>query len=300
MGALLDDLMEPKLVLARDLAYTQYEYAPLPPLPRKKRAKSSEPRTHIIVGDTQIKEGVDTRHLDWVGSFIADEFTDHENVQVWVLGDWWDMPSLSSWDGKGSKRMENQRVTSDVAAGNEAFARFDAYLPKKKSWEYHFLFGNHEDRITRAVYANPQNDTLSLALLDTKHFERHPFLEVVWSDGIAYSHYFHPASSGRAYGGSIENRLARIGHSFTMGHQQGLLHGMRPTLVGTLHGLVLGSTYLHDEDYMAQGNSLHFRGIMLCRQVEGGNYDPQQISLDYLCRRYEGIRLTEYLEKTRV
>lgn len=299
MGALLDDL-DPGLVVKRDLAYTQHEYAPRKPLPRKKRPKSTEPPTHIVIGDLQVKPGVDTRNLDWIGSFIADEFAGHRNVKLKAIGDGADMESLSLYD-RGKKEMEGRRFIADVDCFNEAWARLDAYIPKEPTWTYDYYFGNHEYRIVWAASENPQLDgLLSLALLDTKQWRRHEFLSVHEDDGVNYSHYFHPVQSGRPYSGSnIELRLQKIGRSFTMGHQQGLLHGVRNVLGTLQHGLVIGSSYLHDEEYLGfQGNN-HWRGIVVCHQVENGDYDPQFISLDYLCRRYEGIRLSEYLEKTR-
>ncbi len=117
-------------------------------------------------------------------------------------------------------------------------------------------------------------------------------------DGIAYSHYFYNPMTGRPYGGqNIETRLKTVGHSFTMGHQQGYWVGMREALGSRHRGLVAGSCYLHDEDYKGpQGNS-HWRGIVVCNQVERGSYDLMEVSLDYLCRRYEGLRLTEWMER---
>lgn len=296
---MLADDLDPKLVIARDLSYTIHETKPRGPLPRKRRAKSQEPPTHILIPDTQVKPGVDTRHLDWIGSFIHDEFSDHENVVNIIGGDWWDMPSLSSYD-RGKKEMEGRRFVEDIAAGNEAFARFDSYIPKKKSWEYHFLFGNHEDRICRAASENAQLDgLLSLALLDTKQWERHAFKEILLRDGVHYSHFFYAENTGRPYSGSnLETRIKQVMVSFSMFHQQGLKWGRVNTISGPRIGLVAGSCYLHDEEYRGPQAQDHWRGIVICRQVENGDYDVQPISLDYLCRSYEGIRLSEYLEKT--
>jgi hypothetical protein len=42
-------------------------------------------------------------------------------------------------------------------------------------------------------------------------------------DGVHYSHYFSNTHSGKPIGGSIDNRLNKIGHSFVAGHEQGLL-----------------------------------------------------------------------------
>lgn len=297
MGRLTADQLDPKLSLAHDLAYTRYEATNIAPLAKKKRAKSAELPTHIVIPDLQVKPGIDTRNIDWIGSYCA-ELADLENVKVIIGGDFWDMPSLSFYD-RGKKEMEGRRFVADIAAGNEAFARLDGLIPKKKSWEYHFLFGNHEDRITRAASANAQLDgLLSLDLLDTKKWQRHTFLDVVWLDGVAYSHYFYNWNTGRAYGGeNLGLRLKTIGHSFTMFHQQGKQYAVRATTNGMHHGLVLGSGYLHDEEYRGPQAQDHWRGIAIKYQVANGTYDPRFWSLDGLCMRYEGVRLSEYLER---
>lgn len=46
-----------------------------------------------------------------------------------VLGDWWDFPSLSSHDEKGSAKKENARVVEDLAAGTAALKRLMDPLP---------------------------------------------------------------------------------------------------------------------------------------------------------------------------
>ena len=296
MGRLLEDQLDPDLVLKRDLAYTTFEGDAKPLKARKSRGHLA---THIFIPDTQVKPGVDIRHLDWIGSYIADSIGDRENVKMVVAGDWWDMPSLSSYD-VGTARMEGRRVAEDIAAGNYAFARFDGLIPKKRSWEYHFLFGNHEERVQRAVNANAQLDgLLSLALLDTKQWQRHDFLDVVEIDGVWYSHFFANPMTGRPYGGqNVETRLKTIGHSFTMGHQQTYMYGLRFVGSQSQHGLVAGACYLHDEDYKGPQGNAHWRGIIVKNEVADGSYSIVEVTLDFLCRRYEGIRLSEYLEKT--
>ena len=42
------------------------------------------------------------------------------------IGDHWDMPSLSSYDKKGSRQMEGKRYVKDIDVGNEAMDRFMA------------------------------------------------------------------------------------------------------------------------------------------------------------------------------
>lgn len=294
----LADLLDPRLVLKRDL-----EAASAPKLePRrlkpKRLAKADQPPTHVVIPDNQIKPGVPTAHVEWVGCYIADALGDRENVEIIDLGDFWDLASLSSYD-KGKRQMEGRRLAADLLAGNKAFARRDAVLPKKKSWRKRILRGNHELRLQRMIDLDAQLEGLiSMDLLDTLDWEVHDFLDVVWLDGVAYSHYFYQPNTGRPYGGeNLGLRLKTIGHSFTMGHQQGLLYSVRATTNGMQHGLVCGSCYTHDEEYRGPQAQDHWRGIVVCNQVENGTYDPLFVSLDYLCRKYEGIRLSEFRAK---
>lgn len=187
----------------------------------------------------------------------------------------------------------------DIAAGNDAFARIVAPMERErqrrirrrlKRWnpECHSLFGNHEGRIHRALNREPK----FAGMIGDHHcvtpgFQRHPFLEVVRIDGIAYSHYFSNVNSGKPIGGAIDNRLNRIGESFVQGHEQGFLYGCRQFPGGyTRHGLVCGSYYLHDEDYKGRQGNGHWRGIVVLNEVQNGSYDLMSLSLDYLRRKY--------------
>jgi hypothetical protein len=118
-------------------------------------------------------------------------------------------------------------------------------------------------------------------------------------DGYAHHncHYFYHPNTGRPYGGeNLYTRLKNIGHSFTMGHQQGMAYAVRPVGRTRHHGLVVGSCYLHEEKYLGPQSTAYWRGIVVCHQVEGGTYDPMFVSLDYLCHRYERKTLRTYLE----
>lgn len=253
-------------------------------------------RTHLVIPDTQVEPGRPIDHLRWIGYYCEDRYSGQQLTRI-HLGDHWNMGSLSSYD-KGRGKMEGRRVKRDIAAGNRAFGLLTVQ-PPDTAWDDHFLFGNHEDRITRAVESDIQLEgLLSLDALDTRHWQRHDYLTPVTLDGVVYAHYFYNPMTGRPYGGAnIETRLRTIGHSFTMGHQQGLGIGMR-YVNGRQHvGLVAGSCYLHDEDYLGPQGNAHWRGIVVCNNVEAGSYDPMFVSLDYLCRRYEGVRLADYTPK---
>lgn len=265
--------------------------------------------THIVIPDTQAKLGVPTDHLRWIGMYIVDKFKD-EPVKIIHLGDHADMPSLSLYD-KGKRAMEGRRYRADIDAANEAWAILNEPLvqlnktrraTKHKGWhpERHILMGNHEDRILRAVDLDAQLEgVISLSDLNYEKsgWKTHPFREILWLDGVAYAHYFYNHMTGKPLGGNVESRLKNVGHTFTMGHQQTLMYGLRFVAGQSQHGLVAGACYLHDEDYKGPQGNAHWRGIIVKHEVREGSYDPMFISLDYLCRRYEGVTLEKFLKK---
>jgi len=264
-------------------------------------------RTHLVIPDTQAKPGVPTVHLEWIGAYIIERKPD----VVVHLGDHADMPSLSSYD-VGKRSFEGRRYNNDIDAANEAFdilcaplERYQDHQRKIKHKLYqpelHITLGNHEDRINRAT-----NDDAKLhGLISTDDlnyaahgFTVHEYLQPVAIDGIYYAHYWAAPMTGRALGGSALSRLSKIGHSFVMGHQQTLDYAVRflPGSGQQQFGLVCGAAYLHSENYKGglQGNA-HWRGIIVLHQCENGAADPMFVSLDYLCRRYEGVSLAAFM-----
>lgn len=257
---------------------------------------------HLVIPDTQVKPGVPTDHLRWIGQYAA---TKKPDVIV-QLGDHWDFPSLSSYD-RGKKAMEGRRVDADIEAGNEAFRKLDAPIAHEEErtarrgtpWtprKVH-LRGNHEHRLQRAIEDDARMEgVLTFDDLDTCGWEVHDFLEVEWIDGIAYSHYFYNPNTGRPYAGAnVETRLKTIGYSFTMGHQQGLKQANMPTIGGMKRGLVAGTCYLHDEEYLGPQGNKEWRGIVMCNEVADGDYSIMEVTLDFLCRKYEGVPLKEFM-----
>jgi hypothetical protein len=250
-------------------------------------------KRHLLIPDTQVRGGVDTKHIDWAAQAIVEYRPD----VVVMIGDHWDMHSLSTHDAPGSEHMENARYWDDVNAGNAAFARLCRPMQKvmarekgRKKWKPRcvFTFGNHEHRITRAVAKEPRlTGAYSLTHLNTQHFERHGFLEIVNIDGLAYSHYFANILSGRPIGGTIPNRLNKIGRSFVCGHEQGMQYGM-VQYPGSIrrHGLVAGSFYSHHESYRGAQGRDEWRGIVVMNEVQNGDYCVMPLTLDYLKRAF--------------
>lgn len=253
-------------------------------------------RRHLVIPDTQIEPGVDTSHIGWCAQAIVDYMPD----VVVMIGDFGTIPSLSSYDKPGGMKLEGARIKADIDVCNEAakvlVAPMEAEIARRekghlKRWNPRLVYtkGNHEDRLDRVA----KNDAKFEGMVDSDMivlpgFEVHEFLEIVDIDGIAYSHYFANTHSGRAIGGSIDNRLNKIGRSFVQGHQQGFMYGSKqfPGNV-TRHGVVAGSFYLHDEDYRGPQGKGEWRGIVVLNEVrDGGNYDIMPLSMDYLRRKY--------------
>lgn len=264
--------------------------------------KREGPRRHFIIPDTQTRPGVPLDHLDWIGRYIALKRPD----VIVHLGDHWDFPSLNGHEQPGSVPLEGARYADDLFVGNEAFKRIALPIEaeiariaknKQSAWTPRkvFLFGNHEARADRVANNNPKFvGTIGSDQCDVRDWERHRFQEQVLIDGIYYSHFFSNTGTGKPIGGEIPNRLAKVNASFIQGHEQGKRDGSRITSTGkTLYGLVAGSCYLHLEPYRGP-HQRHWRGVFLLSEVEDGEYDRAEISLKYLCRRFEGMELYQF------
>ena len=249
----------------------------------------------IFVPDLQIKEGVPLQHLRAIGNYIADKKPDN----VVFAGDNADMPSLSSWD-RGKMCFEGRRYRSDIQSHNDGMSMLMEPINRERSkgnWEVEVdeTLGNHEHRIDRAVQEDSRleglmsiND-LQLAQLG---ITSHEFLKVIVRNGAAFSHYFPRAASGSVFQSkrgapNAKAQLVREGRSAFSGHQQGLdIHCQY--INGILQwGIIAGSGYLHDEDYLTPQGNAHWRGIVVAHEMRGdGSLNPMIVSLDYLLDKY--------------
>lgn len=264
----------------------------------------TEPATVFVIPDTQVKPGVPTNHMDWIGRYIADKARGRKGpVHIVHLGDHWDFPSLSSYD-KGKASMEGRRFEADLKAGNDAFKRLSLPIERAMSklpigaaeWNLWVLGGNHEARADRAAEENPQlQGTVGSHLCDTRSWTRVPFLKPININGVALAHYFYNPMNGKAMAGYVQTRLKNLGTSFVMGHQQQFQFGEIPVLGGRRIGIVAGNCYLHDEEYIGEQGNNEWRGILVLSEVQNGEFDLMQVSLKFLCQKYEGISLQEFL-----
>ncbi len=243
-------------------------------------------KKYLVIPDCQVKPTKDFSYLESVGNYIAEKRPD----VVIQIGDFVDMSSLSSFD-VGKKTFEGRRYKDDIEAGKEAmdlltkpFRKIRNYKPKM-----HLTLGNHEERILRAVESDAKLEgTLSLDDLKYKEsgWEVHDFLRPVILDEIAFCHYFPSGQLGRPTS-SARAILNKMHMSCIAGHLQGRDIAYAKRADGRqITAIIAGSCYTHDEDYLSPLTNQHWRGIIVCHQVDKGQYDEMMVSLEYLQNEY--------------
>lgn len=253
---------------------------------------------HFIIPDRQAKPGVPLDHNRWLGYAIQEYKPD---VLV-DLGDAADFPSLSSY--ASAREREGQRLRKDIEVANQADDMLEeamgSFRPKNKIR----LYGNHENRLERFLSEHPVLEgSVGLELLGVEERGwkavpyKHGAPNVVVVDGVHYAHYFTNVNTGRAIGGNASYKLNAIGAAFVQGHVQGYDIGSKQYATGrVIRGIVAGSCYLHDEEYKGVANR-HWRGAVVLNEVKDGEFSEMPLTMDYLCRKYEGMPLTRFLQR---
>jgi hypothetical protein len=231
----------------------------------------------------------------WAGEAICDYRPD----VVINIGDFADMPSLSTHDVKGSKYFEGLRYKKDVEVVKEAMQKMLAPLrtmqkvqkdSKHKVYKPRMvmLMGNHENRISRAVNNNPTLEGLisTKDLNYEKDWEVHEFLHPVFINGVGFNHYWPVGAMGRP-ASTASAIISKLHMSCIAGHQQGkqVAYGKRAD-GQAICSIIAGSYYLHDESYMDQLSNKHWRGLVMLNEVNDGHFDEMFLSIEYLGKRY--------------
>ncbi len=239
-------------------------------------------KTHLVIPDCQVRPGVPTDHLTWIGKYI-----EAKRPEVIVcIGDFADMHSLSSYD-TGKVAAEGARYAEDVKASKRAMDRLcRPFSGKGYHPSMHLTLGNHEDRINRHVEANPS--LLGALSVDDLGYREHgwnvhPFLKVVKIDGVEYAHYFTGGVKGLPV--SSAAALLRERHSSAvMGHVQKTEIAVHKQTQHT--AIFAGLCTLHDEKYLGLQGQTCKRLIWVLNEVQGGTFDIMQVSLGFLEKRY--------------
>ena len=249
----------------------------------------------LVIPDCQVKEGVPLDHLNWAGQAICDYKPD----VIVNIGDFADMPSLSTHDVKGSKYFEGLRYKKDVEVVKEAMqlllkplrdmqkvqkdSKHKVYKPRMV-----LTLGNHENRINRAINNNPQLEGL-LSVKDLeyeKDWEVHDFLHPVFINGVGFNHYWPVGAMGRP-AASPAAIISKLHMSCVGGHQQGkqVAYGKRAD-GQSICAIIAGSYYQHNEDYMDLLSNKHWRGLVVLNEVDDGHFDEMFLSIEYLKGKY--------------
>jgi len=243
-----------------------------------------------VLLDVQARPGDDFTFLSRVGYYFAEKKPD----KIVCVGDFGDMPSLSSYD-IGKRDFEGRRIKKDIKAVHEAMQAFMFPLIIAREEEGYdpdliMLGGNHDfDRIERATNEDSRLDGL-ISIDDLGYadwgWRCYPFLEVVTIGGVAFSHYLTSGVMGRPITTSAA-LLSKRHMSTVVGHQQGLQMSTAVRADGRmLTGIIAGSCYEHKEKYLGPQGNKHFRGLLMLHDVRDGEFEPMPVTLSYLKKRY--------------
>lgn len=250
---------------------------------------------HMVIPDCQVKPGVSVEYLKWIGQYAAEKKPD----VIVCMGDFADMPSLSSYD-VGKKSFEGRTYKEDVKAARKGMNALMGPIKEEQNklkqghrqrWNPRLVLtlGNHEERIDRAVeYDRKLEGLISTEDLNykTHGWEVYPFLEVVVIDGVAYSHYFTSGVMGRPVT-TAAALLTKKHMSCFAGHQQGRQISYARRADGKeMTAIIAGSCYEHNEGYMGPQGNEHWRGFYMLHEVDDGAFDEMAVSIDYLRRTY--------------
>lgn len=251
-------------------------------------------KTHLVIPDTHAHYQHHNKRAEWLGCLINDVQPD----VVIHLGDSADLPSLSSYD-RGKKSFQGRTYRADIDAHLDFHDRMWGTVKRRKRRlpKRFILEGNHEHRITRAIDSSPELDGAishkDLCMSDfydeyVRYNGRSPgVLEV---DSIAYAHFFISGVLGKSIGGihPAYSILQKGLRTATAGDLHLLDYRILTGINGRRHqALVAGCYQDYDADWAGESNRLWWRGVIVKRNVEGGHYDPQFISLDALRREYD-------------
>lgn len=241
-----------------------------------------------VIPDTQVRPGVPLGHLTWAGKYLAKKRPD----VIVQIGDFCDMPSLSTHNEKGSLQLEGKRYLKDVDAVRRAMDLLMNEIGKVPNWNPKLVltYGNHEDRITRTIKRDPKFEGF-MSLTDLRYedagWECFPFLQPVTIGGVAFCHYFPSGVMGRPVT-SAAQILKTLHMSAYAGHQQGRDIAYSKRADGRdMTAIISGSFYQHAEEYLSPFTNNHWRGLYILHEVKDGSFDEMAVSMSYLKRMFK-------------
>jgi len=254
-------------------------------------------KTAIVWSCAHADPSVSNERFNWLGDLIEDIKPDY----CIDLGDGADMRSLNSFDSRYPQAIVSQSYQADIESYNDSQSRlWDRYRISKKKRPFRIGFeGNHENRIKKAIAADPRIEGakygVSFKHLNTDQWfdEYHEYQDsapaIVDYDGVSYAHYFSSGNYGTAMSGlhhaysllQLRNHSSTCGHS----HKRGIYFKDDAHPKGII-GLVAGCYKGGREGWAGQANNGWWKGVIIKRNIDGGMYEPQFVSLAALEKEY--------------
>lgn len=253
-------------------------------------------KTYLICPDPHAHPDHNNDRADWLGKLILDLRPD----VVVNMGDTFDMPSLSSFD-KGKASFHGASYEKDIEAGIDFLDRMwhPIKKAKKKKPKSVFLEGNHCHRLKRVLEYQPElsGSKYGIGYKDYCLSDYHNVVVhyegqtpgIYASDGINFAHFMVSGLMGRPIGGEhhAASLLAKNYSSCVVAHSHTVDWAVRSTTNGSkIMGLVAGVFQDYKSGWAGNINNLWWSGIVVLRNVEGGTFDPEFISIEALRREY--------------
>jgi predicted phosphodiesterase len=247
----------------------------------------------LIIPDAHAHPDYDNDRFSLIGKAVAR----HRPEVVVCLGDFADMPSLSSYD-RGKASFEGKRYWKDIECTKDAYLKMMAPIRElqdslraahrpRYSPQLTMLTGNHEYRINMAADSNPQlHGTIGVHDLpwygQGEGWEVVPFKQFKEIAGVNFIHYV-PTRMGTAMS---SKHLAHAvctekAVSVVVGHSHILDYYERSRPDGSrFFGLSAGCFGHpdHDEGWSRGTDDIWWRGLVLLKGVENG-YWQQKVYL---------------------
>lgn len=250
-------------------------------------------KTHLVIPDQHAHPDYNNDRADYLGKFIKELKPD----LVVNMGDAADLPSLSTHEKSFAFKSYEKDIESHLEFQDRLWTPFKR--SKKKQPHKVVLEGNHEFRIKRTLEAAPHLGGVRVGLSfrdlefdkyynDVVEYKGHT-PGVIELDGVSYAHYFITGISGRPISGDhhAHSLIAKNHTSCVAAHSHCCDYSIRHDTKGRrIQGLVCGVYQDYEAPWAGHMNDLWWRGVVVLRNVEDGQYDPQFISLESLKKEY--------------
>lgn len=256
------------------------------------------PAIHLIIPDAHAKPGTDLirfKHLGKEAEELGREaMAKGVPFRVISIGDFGDFPSLSSYD-KGKGKGAGRTYAADLKSMETALMYIFLYVsPEVRAYtDWYWCEGNHEFRVHRYMNDNPELQGVlngPYEVMEEYGWTVIPFNEWLHLDGVGYTHFMQSPGTGRAISGvNIARSLLLKGHrSVVVGHNHILDTAHDNDAYGNpIRTLSCGCFFDHVEDYAGQGQGKWWRGLIVLRDVIGGDYRLEERPLSLLHTKYE-------------